>query len=43
VSADVPENFGNRVAGRPRDLEFWLQAEREFREAEDIAKRKEND
>jgi Protein of unknown function (DUF2934) len=26
-------------AGRPtgRDLEFWLQAEREFREAEDIA------
>jgi hypothetical protein len=32
-------------SGRPsgRDLEFWLQAEREFREAEDIAKRKEND
>jgi Protein of unknown function (DUF2934) len=26
--------------GRPagRDLEFWLQAEREFREAEDLAK-----
>ena len=26
-------------AGRPtgRDLEFWLEAEREFREAEDIA------
>jgi hypothetical protein len=26
-------------SGRPsgRDLEFWLQAEREFREAEDIA------
>jgi hypothetical protein len=32
-------------SGRPsgRDLEFWLQAEREFREAEDIATRKEND
>jgi hypothetical protein len=32
-------------SGRPtgRDLEFWLQAEGEFREAEDIAKRKEND
>jgi hypothetical protein len=28
-------------SGRPsgRDLEFWLQAEREFREAEDFAKR----
>jgi len=27
-------------SGRPagRDLEFWLQAEREFREAEDLAK-----
>jgi DUF2934 family protein len=28
-------------SGRPsgRDLEFWLEAEREFREAEDLAKR----
>ena len=28
-------------AGRPtgRDLEFWLEAEREFRETEDIAKK----
>jgi hypothetical protein len=28
-------------SGRPtgRDLEFWLQAEREFREAEDLAKK----
>jgi hypothetical protein len=40
VSDAARENFGKRVGGRPEEiLEFWLQAEREFREGEDLAKR----
>jgi hypothetical protein len=37
TSDDAPGNLGRN--GRPsrRDREFWYQAEREFREAEDLA------